>query len=70
MKKSEINTMNRSFRTLRERRDKIIEDERTIQLQERVKNIRAYSIKNMDLLIEKVVKNFEKSNLKMDELYK
>jgi iron-sulfur cluster protein len=65
MKKSEINTMNRSFRTLRERRDKIIEDERTIQLQERVKNIRAYSIKNMDLLIEKVVKNFEKNGVEV-----
>ena len=57
--------MNRSFRTLRERRDKIIEDERTIQLQERVKNIRAYSIKNMDLLIEKVVKNFEKNGVEV-----
>jgi L-lactate utilization protein LutB len=57
--------MNRSFRTLRERRDKIIEDERTIQLQERVKNIREYSIKNMDLLIEKVVKNFEKNGVEV-----
>ena len=65
MKKSEINTMNKSFRTLGKRRDKIIEDEQTIQLQERVKEIREYSIKNIGLLVEKAVKNFEKNGVEV-----
>ena len=65
MKRSEINTMNRSFRTLDKRRDKIIEDEQTIQLQERVKEIREYSIKNIGLLVEKAIKNFEKNGVEV-----
>jgi iron-sulfur cluster protein len=65
MKKSEINTMNRSFRTLGKRRDKIIEDKRTIQLQERVKEIREYSIKNMDLLVKKAIKNLESNGIEV-----
>jgi L-lactate dehydrogenase complex protein LldG len=65
MKRSEINTMNRSFRTLGKRRDKIIEDEQTIKLQERVKEIREYSIKNIGLLVEKAVKNFEKNGVEV-----
>ena len=65
MKKSEINTMNKSFRTLGDRRDKIIDDERTIQLQERVKEIRAHSIKNMDLLVKKAIKNLERNGVEV-----
>jgi iron-sulfur cluster protein len=65
MKKSEINTMNKSFRTLGKRRDKILEDERTIKLQERVKGIREYSIKNMDLLVKKAIKNLESNGVEV-----
>jgi L-lactate dehydrogenase complex protein LldG len=65
MKRAEIDTMNRSFRTLRERRDKIITDKRTVQLQERVKGIREYSINNMDLLVKKAVKNLKKNGVEV-----
>ena len=65
MKKSEIKTMNRSFRTMGDRRDKIIDDKRTIQLKERVKGIREYSIKNMDLLVKKAIKNLEKNGVEV-----
>lgn len=65
MKKSEINTMNRSFRTLGERRDKILDDKRTVKLQESVKKIREYSIKNMDLLVEKAIKNLESNGVEV-----
>ena len=65
MKKSEIKAMNRSFRTLGERRDKIIDDERTIELQKRVKKIREYSILNMDLLVGKAVKNLEENGVEV-----
>ena len=65
MKKSEIDTMNKSFRTLGKRRDEIIEDEQTIQLKNRVKEIREYSIKNIGLLTEKAVKNFEKNGIEV-----
>lgn len=65
MKKSEIIAMNRSFRTLGERRDKIIDDERTVKLQKHVKKIREYSIKNMDLLVRKAVKNLEENGVEV-----
>ena len=65
MKKSEIKAMNRSFRTLGERRDKIIDDERTIELQKRVKKIREYSLLNMDLLVGKAVKNLEENGVEV-----
>ena len=65
MKKSEIEAMNRSFHTLAKRRAKIIDDERTIQLQKRVKGIREYSIKNMDKLVKKAVKNLEKNGVEV-----
>jgi L-lactate utilization protein LutB len=65
MKKSEIEAMNRSFGILRERKARIIDDERTIQLQKRVKGIREYSIKNMDVLVEKAVKNLEKNGVEV-----
>ena len=65
MKKSEIEAMNKSFGILRERKARIIDDERTIQLQKRVKGIREYSIKNMDVLVEKAVKNLEKNGVEV-----
>ena len=65
MKKSEIKAMNRSFSILGERRDKILDDERTIQLQKRVKEIREYSIGNMDVLVEKAVKNLENNGVEV-----
>ena len=65
MKKSEIKAMNRSFSILGERRAKMLDDERTIRLQEHVKEIRKYSIKNMDVLVEKAVKNLENNGVEV-----
>ena len=53
MKKSEIKAMNRSFGILQERKSKILDDDRTQKLKERVKEIREHSINNMEDLIHK-----------------
>ena len=65
MKKSEIKTMNRSFGTLEKRRSKILDDERTILLQKRVKEIREHSIKNMAALVKKAINNLEKNGVEV-----
>jgi L-lactate utilization protein LutB len=53
MKKSEIKAMNRSFGILQERKSKILDDDRTQKLKERVIEIREHSINNMEDLIHK-----------------
>jgi L-lactate dehydrogenase complex protein LldG len=65
MKKSEIKAMNRSFGILEDRRAKIIDDDRTIQLKEHVMKIREHSIKNMEKLVDKGIKNFEKNGIEV-----
>ena len=52
MKESEINIMNRSFGILDKRRAKLLQDERTIQLKERVKRIREDSTARLHKLLE------------------
>ncbi len=65
MKKSEINAMNRSFGILEERRAKILDDERTLNLKKRVKDIREHSIGNMEELIEKATKKLEENDVEV-----
>lgn len=65
MKKSEINAMNRSFGILEERRAKIRDDERTILLKERVKQIREHSIKNMEELVDKGIKKLQENGVEV-----
>jgi L-lactate dehydrogenase complex protein LldG len=65
MKRSEIKAMNRAFGILAERKAKIVDDDQTIQLQERVKRIREHSIKNMDVLVDKAIKNLEKNGVEV-----
>jgi L-lactate dehydrogenase complex protein LldG len=65
MKKSEIKAMNRSFGILEERRAKILDDERTLTLKDRVKEIREHSIKNMDELIEKGTKKLQENGVEV-----
>jgi L-lactate dehydrogenase complex protein LldG len=65
MKRSEIKAMNRAFGILAERKAKIVDDDQTIQLQERVKKIREHSIKNMDVLVDKAIKNLEKNGVEV-----
>ena len=65
MKKSEIQAMNRSFGILEERRAKILDDERTIQLKERVKAIREHSINHMEELIEKATVRLQENGVEV-----
>ena len=65
MKKSEIQAMNRSFGILEERRAKILDDERTIQLKERVKAIREHSINHMEELIEKATIRLQENGVEV-----
>ena len=65
MKKSEIQAMNRSFGILEERRAKILDDERTIQLKERVKAIREHSINHMEELIEKATLRLQENGVEV-----
>ena len=65
MKKSEIQAMNRSFGILEERRAKILDDERTIKLKERVKLIREHSINNLEELIEKATVKLQENGVEV-----
>ena len=65
MKKSEINAMNKSFGILEERRAKILDDDRTLNLKKRVKDIREHSIANMEELIKKATKKLEKNDVEV-----
>jgi L-lactate dehydrogenase complex protein LldG len=65
MKNSEIKAMNRSFGILEERRAKILDDERTIQLKERVKEIREHSIRNMKELIDKGTQKLQENGVEV-----
>ena len=61
MKESEINILNRSFGILDKRRAKLLQDERTIQLKERVKKIREDStarlLQLLEIAIERLLDN-------------
>ncbi len=65
MKESEIRSMNRSFGILEERRQKIIDNERTTQLQEHVKKIREHSIGDIDKLVEKGKARLEDNDIEV-----
>ena len=65
MKKTEIKAMNRSFGILEERKAKILDDERTIQLIDRVKKIREHSIENMKELIDKGTQRLEENGVEV-----
>ena len=49
MNESSIKIMNRSFNILDKRRATLLQDERTINLKERVKKIRENSVKHLSL---------------------
>jgi L-lactate dehydrogenase complex protein LldG len=65
MKRSEIKAMNRSFGILEDRKSKILDDDRTINLKERVKEIREHSINNMDHLIDKGTKRLHENGVEV-----
>lgn len=61
MKKSEIKSMNRSFEILDKRRSKIMDNQRTSLLKERVKEIREHSIRNLDDLVVKGIQRLKEN---------
>jgi len=65
MDESQIKVMNRSFHILQERRRKLLEDERTQELKDAVKEIREYSIKNLDKLVEIATSNLQKNGIEV-----
>ena len=65
MKKSEIEVMNRSFGILNERRSHILNDERTLELKDKVKEIRQYSISNLDELMDIGIKKLQKNGMEV-----
>ncbi len=65
MKETSLKIMNKSFNILDERRATLIHDERTINLKERVKNIRRNSIEHLSYLLEKAQKNLEANGIEV-----
>ncbi len=61
MKKSEIDAMNKSFAILDERRSHLLDSERTQDLKKKVKEIRKYSISNLDELLNKGIKKLQEN---------
>lgn len=52
MRESEIQSMNRAFRILDDRKSRILDNKRTLKLKDRVKKIREDSLSNLDELLE------------------
>jgi L-lactate dehydrogenase complex protein LldG len=65
MKKSELETMNRSFQILRDRRRDILKDEEVIKLKDKVKKIREYSISNLEDLIDTAKFRLEENGIEV-----
>jgi L-lactate utilization protein LutB len=60
-----LKIMNRSFGILNKRRSSLLEDERTIELKERVKKIREDSIEHLSALLEKARENLENNGIEV-----
>lgn len=81
MDKNNLKSLHKSFKVLRDRKEKLLEDEKEQikELQEHVKKIRTYSVKNLPELIETAKKIFiengmeviiaENSKKALDEVY-
>ena len=60
-----LKIMNRSFGILNKRRSTLLEDERTLELKERVKKIREYSIEHLSILLEKARETLENNGIEV-----
>ncbi|AXV39023.1 LUD domain-containing protein [Methanobacterium sp. BAmetb5] len=60
-----LKIMNRSFGILNKRRSSLLEDERTIDLKERVKKIREYSVEHLSSLLEKAQETLENNGIEV-----
>ena len=65
MDESEIRAMNKSFRILNKRRNKLLNNEETLKLKERVKSIRQYSIDHLDELKETAIKRLNDNGIEV-----
>lgn len=60
-----LKIMNRSFGILNKRRSSLLEDERTIELKERVKKIREDSVEHLSTLLDKARENLENNGIEV-----
>ena len=60
-----LKIMNRSFGILNKRRSALLEDERTLDLKEKVKKIREYSVEHLSTLLEKARKTLENNGIEV-----
>ncbi len=64
-----LKIMNRSFGILNKRRSALLEDERTLDLKERVKKIREYSVEHLSALLEKARETLENNGIEVIMAY-
>lgn len=65
MNESEINAMQNSFKILEERRRKLLDNEKTRNLKEHVRNIREYSVDHLDELKEVAIKSLTSNGIEV-----
>ena len=63
MKKSELETMRKSFNTVKNRSDSIKESSSTKRLVKRVQEIKKYSIERNDELLAQLLESFERNDI-------
>ncbi len=63
MKKSELETMRKSFNTVKSRSDSIKESSSTQRLVKRVREIKKFSIENKDELINQLLESFSRNDI-------
>ncbi len=67
MDKNNLNSLHKSFKVIRDRKIKLLEEEadRINDLKEHVKEIRKYSIDNLEELIQKAMNNFQENGMEV-----
>jgi len=67
MDKNNLKSLHKSFKVLRDRKEKLLEGEKEQinRLQERVKEIRKYGVENLPLLIKTAKKRFENNGIEV-----
>lgn len=65
MNDSSLKIMNKSFNILDKRRAALLQDERTINLKERVKKIRSNAVDHLSALLEKAQDNLQNNGIEV-----
>ena len=66
MKKSELETMRKSFDTVKSRSNSIKDSESTKRLTKRVQEIKKYSFENKDELFNQVIDSFKRNGIEVE----